>query len=178
VELTFLQAVLASSTPLKIALKKGAEMSGTVQDIGKYDISYLADGVTHTTPKKEITYFRCEKVVLQPPAGPAAEEGEQSAEQDLQTTILAGHREHKRLVAVNLIGGGNQWGIIAGYDPFTILLNQRQGQVLIYKHGIASITEVRKNKPATGKAATPTQRKRENVGEKPDRGPASAGADK
>lgn len=177
-ESIFLQAALASSTSLKIVLRKGIEMSGTIQDIGKYEISYLVDGVVHTTPKKEIAYFRCESTVFQPTAAPKDQTAEQAAEQDLQSTILSGHREHKKLVAVNLIGGGSQWGMIIGYDPFTILLGQKHGQTLVYKHGVASVTEVRKNRPATGKAATPTQRKQENVGEKPDRGPASTGTDK
>lgn len=167
-ESTFLQTAITASTTLKIVLRKGLEMSGAIQGIEKYDIECLIDGIVHTIPKKEIAYLRLEGQLMQPDA---TAEGE-STEKDLQGTLLAGYRDQKKLVAVNLIGGGNQWGIISGFDPFTILLSHKSGQSLVYKHSITTVSEVRKNR-AAGKNMASRKTEQQNVGEKPPRGPAS-----
>lgn len=169
-ESTFLQAAIAASTTLKIVLRKGLEMSGAIQGIEKYNIECLIDGTVHTIPKKEIAYLRCEGELMRPDA---AAEGE-SAEKDLQGTLLAGYRDQKKLVAVNLIGGGSQWGIVRGFDPFTILLSHKSGQCLVYKHSVTLVSEVRKNR-TTGKNSIPRKTEHQNVGEKPARDSASTG---
>lgn len=135
-ETTFLQAALNTRTPLRIILKHGNEIQGIIQDIEKYNIRCSVEGKSQTIPKKEIALFLSATELIQP-AKPVEKKENQ---QGLQELILEGYRAQKRMVTVSLIGGGSRWGVINGFDPFTIILKQKDGQSLIYKHAVACLT--------------------------------------
>jgi host factor-I protein len=65
------------------------------------------------------------------------------AAMNLQDSFLNQVRRENSEVNVLLVNGKTLRGIVKGFDNFTVILNSRGGQHLIYKHAIAQLVTQR-----------------------------------
>jgi host factor-I protein len=69
---------------------------------------------------------------------------------NLQDSFLNQVRKESNEVKIQLLGGHDLTGFVKGFDNFTVVLNVRGQNHLIYKHAISQIiTRRRTNRPAT-----------------------------
>ena len=61
----------------------------------------------------------------------------------LQDEFLHRARKEGRLVAIYLVGGVKLSGRVKGFDKFTVLLESKDQEQLIFKHAISTVTLVR-----------------------------------
>lgn len=61
----------------------------------------------------------------------------------LQDEFLQRVRKEGKLVAIYLVGGVKLSGRVKGFDRFTVLLESKEQDQLIFKHAISTITLVR-----------------------------------
>jgi host factor-I protein len=66
---------------------------------------------------------------------------------NLQDSFLNQVRRENVEVKVLLVNGTTLRGIVKGFDNFTVILNNRNGQHLIYKHAIAQLVSQRSGGP-------------------------------
>jgi len=66
---------------------------------------------------------------------------------NLQDSFLNQVRRENAEVKVLLVNGTALRGIVKGFDNFTVILNNRNGQHLIYKHAIAQLVSQRPTSP-------------------------------
>ena len=66
----------------------------------------------------------------------------------LQDAFLAECKRQNTPVTVYLMNGFQLRGTVAGFDPFTLLLEYEQKTHLIYKHAISTITPAAAVDPA------------------------------
>ena len=59
---------------------------------------------------------------------------------NLQDIFLNSARKNKISVVIYLTNGFQLKGIVKGFDPFTVVLDQEDKQMLIYKHAITTVT--------------------------------------
>lgn len=64
-------------------------------------------------------------------------------EVNAQNIYLNKLRHDKTEVNIFLIGGARLYGVVKGFDQFTIILESNGSQTLIFKSGITSITPQR-----------------------------------
>jgi host factor-I protein len=58
---------------------------------------------------------------------------------DLQNTFFNAARKERTVVAVFLGNGKKLVGRIKSFDKFTILLENQQGEQIVYKHAISTV---------------------------------------
>ncbi|MHB8148398.1 MAG: RNA chaperone Hfq [Vulcanimicrobiaceae bacterium] len=68
---------------------------------------------------------------------------------NLQDAFLAQCKREATAVTVYLMNGFQLRGVVAGFDPFTVLLEFEQKTHLVYKHAISTIS------PASAMRADP-----------------------
>ena len=66
---------------------------------------------------------------------------------NLQNQFLERIQKSGQLVTVYLSSGTRLSGRVSGYDNFSFLLNSGGGEILIYKHAVATIAPQNQNKP-------------------------------
>lgn len=59
---------------------------------------------------------------------------------NLQDIFLNNARIQKIIVSIYLLNGAKLSGIVKGFDNFTVILECKDKQMLIYKHSISTIT--------------------------------------
>lgn len=59
---------------------------------------------------------------------------------NLQDIILNGARKNKVDVTIHLVNGYQLQGHVTGFDSFTVILDCKGKQMLVYKHAISTIT--------------------------------------
>ncbi|CAM2931511.1 RNA chaperone Hfq [Hathewaya histolytica] len=59
---------------------------------------------------------------------------------NLQDIFLNNARKNKIAVNIRLLNGYSLKGFVTGFDSFTVFLDCNGEQILIYKHGISTIT--------------------------------------
>jgi host factor-I protein len=59
---------------------------------------------------------------------------------NLQDIILNGARKNKVAVTIHLVNGYQLQGYVTGFDSFTVILDSKGKQMLVYKHAISTIT--------------------------------------
>lgn len=59
---------------------------------------------------------------------------------NLQDIFLNNARTQKIIVSIYLLNGTKLSGVIKGFDNFTVILECKEKQLLIYKHSISTIT--------------------------------------
>lgn len=69
------------------------------------------------------------------------------AAMNLQDSFLNQVRRENTEVKVLLVNGTGLRGIVKGFDNFTVILHNRNGQHLIYKHAIAQLVNQRQSAP-------------------------------
>ena len=62
---------------------------------------------------------------------------------NLQDSFLNQVRRENTEVNILLVNGKSLRGVVKGFDNFTVILNSRGGQHLIYKHAIAQLVSQR-----------------------------------
>src|SRR5690606_33472350 len=78
------------------------------------------------------------------------------AAMNLQDSFLNQVRRENSEVRVLLVNGTLLRGAVKGFDNFTLILNNRNGQHLVYKHAIAQIVTHRPHGKADEMAASET----------------------
>ena len=59
---------------------------------------------------------------------------------NLQDSFLNQARIQKSGVCVSLVDGRRILGTLAGFDTFILFLDTEEGQILVYKHAVSTIT--------------------------------------
>lgn len=59
---------------------------------------------------------------------------------NLQDIFLNSARKNKIEVVIYLTNGFKLQGFVKGFDSFTVVLDQNEEQMLIYKHAITTVT--------------------------------------
>ncbi|SHJ41075.1 RNA-binding protein Hfq [Hathewaya proteolytica DSM 3090] len=59
---------------------------------------------------------------------------------NLQDIFLNNARKSKLTVNIRLLNGFQLKGLVTGFDSYTVVLESNGEQIMIYKHGILSIT--------------------------------------
>lgn len=94
------------------------------------------------------------------------------AAMNLQDSFLNQVRRENSEVRVLLVNGTLLRGVVKGFDNFTLILNNRNGQHLVYKHAIAQIVthrpHVKPEEMAAGDAADVPANSSEEAGETPE----------
>lgn len=65
------------------------------------------------------------------------------APNNFQDLFLNNSRKRSILVTIHLINGFQLKGLVKGFDPFTVVLDCDDKQMLIYKHAITTITPIK-----------------------------------
>jgi len=141
VEETFLQKALDGKVQVRLSLTNRERLACVVSNLSRYDINIDSDGSVMTLPKKEVSYISCQQPLLEegffkeaPAADPAASRSK------VQDEYLARFVREKTLTLLRLVNGDELRGVLDGFDGFTIALRTSRGQVLLYKHGLCSIS--------------------------------------
>lgn len=91
------------------------------------------------------------------------------AAMNLQDSFLNQVRRENSEVRVLLVNGTLLRGTVKGFDNFTLILNNRNGQHLIYKHAVAQIVTHRPHaREDFSQSDTPLPQEAEAVAEKPE----------
>ena len=135
----FLNSVRRAKSPVTIFLVKGVKLQGVISWFDAFSLLLRRDGGSQLVYKHSISTIMPGEI----PADFAAThknghvgKGRRAALQDL---FLAAAARDQEAMTVFLINGVMLQGVIAGYDPFSLLL-ERGGQAqLVYKHAISTL---------------------------------------
>lgn len=85
----------------------------------------------------------------------------------LQDDLFLRAKRDGRVVTIFLLGGVRLTGRVRGYDKFTVLLEARDHEQLIYKHAISTVSFSRVDGRRAEGPAHPAQRIEEGDGSEP-----------
>lgn len=146
IEPQFLLQAQTSGIILRIGQMNKTEHTGTIHDIGRYEINLAENGRIVTILKQEISFLTAPHPVLliptpQQTSDPAAQTQSEtsSGRPNIQHEFLDRAIKENLLLTVYLINGQRIKANIEAYDSFTILLKEGGKQHLYYKHSITTI---------------------------------------
>ncbi len=140
-EESFLKIASDEALPLRLALANRERLTGVVKSVGKYDLTLESEGRVIALMKKEVFQAIPPRDILDDSFFKASPDEEQFPQKSrVQDEFLSRFVKERTLALLRLINGEEIRGVIDGYDGFTISIKTGRGQVMIYKHGICSIS--------------------------------------
>ena len=140
-EESFLKIAADEALPLRLTLANRERLTGVVKSVGKYDLTLESDGRVIALMKKEIFQAIPPRDILDESFFKTAPDEEPFPQKSrVQDEFLSRFVKERTLALLRLINGEDIRGVIDGYDGFTISIRTGRGQVMIYKHGICSIS--------------------------------------